>query len=76
MALFMRGEKAIMAKATEGFQSAVSLFSTHMECAHQVYTLDLCLLVILCFNTNVHKGRLTTRSLLGGGKDLQNLGSN
>lgn len=74
MALFMRGEKAIMAKAMEGFQSAVSLFSTHMKCAHQVYTLNLCLLVILYFNTNVHKGRLTTRSLLGGGKETTKLG--
>ena len=74
MALFERGEKAIMEKATDGFQSAVSLFSTYMECAHQVYTLDLCLLVILYFNTNVHKGRLTTKSLLGGGKETTKLG--
>lgn len=74
MALLERGKKAVMTKATEGFQSAVSLFSTHMECAHPVYTLDLCLPVILYFSTNVHKGR-QQGAFWEVVRKLQNLGS-
>lgn len=71
MSLFERGKKAIMAKAMEGFQSAVSLFSILLIKS------TLWIIAFLLYYTSIQmcvKGRLTTRSLLGSGKETTKLG--